>query len=466
MAHIDSRAIAAGPAALETERAGSLTRAVPVALAMLALLHGLLYLAIVPPWQHYDEPTHFEYARLIALWHRQPGVNEVDLATNREIADSMYRFRFWRPGVSPDLFGAKPPNIGFNEKVHPPLYYAVAAVPLRWLRYSAIESQLYAARTFAVLLYALLVVCGWRIATILAPDRPALQIALPLILILVPALADQMSAVNNDALVNFSMTTLLLGCILLIRDGPRPLPLTLAVLSLVVAIASKRTAVVGIVPFSLSLFWSLRRRPIYWWIWAAGLALLGAVLGYCSFEYGPRGWTAQPWLLDIDRRYLRLGLDQGVLAAARWRSYPLLFDVLFTSFWVRFGWGGVAIGAWAEWALRVVVLAGVAGLIVAALRRDTTGELWRRRVAWLFGITVAVAWLAAVVRFEAQEAFYVPRGRYIHLAIVPTIWLLILGIERLVPQRWRMTTLFALTLLFIVIDTAAWAGALSNSYYR
>ena len=130
------------------------------------------------------------------------------------------------------------------------------------------------------------------------------------------------------------------------------------------------------------------------------------------------------------------------------------------------GWGGVAIGAWAEWALRAVVLAGVAGLIIAGLRRGNTSEPWWRRVVWLFGITVAVAWLAAVVRFEAQEGFYVPRGRYIHLAIVPTIWLLILGIERLAPQRWRMTTLFALTLLFILIDTAAWAGALSASYYR
>ena len=32
----------------------------------LALCHGLLYMLILPPWQHYDEPPHFEYAWLIA----------------------------------------------------------------------------------------------------------------------------------------------------------------------------------------------------------------------------------------------------------------------------------------------------------------------------------------------------------------------------------------------------------------
>jgi hypothetical protein len=140
--------------------------------------------------------------------------------------------------------------------------------------------------------------------------------------------------------------------------------------------------------------------------------------------------------------------------------------VLFTSFWARFGWGQVAIGAWADWALRAVVLAGGTGLIVAIIRPDGASALWQRRIVWLFIATMVVAWLAAIVRYETQEGFYVPRGRYIHLAIVPTIWLLMLGVERLVPRRWRAQSLFALTSLFVLIDTAAWAGALSSHYYR
>src|SRR6185369_4716004 len=108
-------------------QAGHRVRAVPVTLVVLALLHGLLYLAITPPWQHYDEPTHFEYARLIALWDRVPGLQEADRSTNREIADSIYRFRFEPPDARPNLLGLEAANIGFNEKVHPPLYYTVVA---------------------------------------------------------------------------------------------------------------------------------------------------------------------------------------------------------------------------------------------------------------------------------------------------------------------------------------------------
>lgn len=466
MARIDGIAWAAGPAAIEQERTGRSARAVPGMLLALALLHGLLYLAIVPPWQHYDEPTHFEYARLIALYGRQPDVNEIDLATNREIADSMYRFGFWQPGVRPNTLGNAPPDIGFSEKVHPPLYYAVAAIPLRWLRFSSVEAQLYAARLFAVVLYVLVVACAWRVATILAPNRPLVQIVAPLLLILVPSFADQMSAVNNDALVNFGTAALLLGCVLLIRDELRLVPLALAILGLAVAVATKRTAVVGIVPFALALFWSLRRRPVRWWAWAAALVVLGLALGYGSFEYGARGWSVRPWLADLDRQYFRLGLDQGIVATPNWQTYPLLLDVLFTSFWARFGWGSTAIGGWADWALRAVVLASIAGLAIAGIRSRGTRALWRRRVIWLFAVTVIVGWLAAIVRFEAQEGFYVPRGRYMHLAIVPTIWLLVLGFERLWPRRWRAQSLFALIVLFALIDTAAWAGALIGLYVR
>ncbi len=167
-------------------------------LLFLALIHALLYLVIVPPWQHYDEPTHFEYVRLIMLWERQPALNEFDLTTNREIADSMYRFRFWSPSIRPSLVGSRPQNIGFDEKIHPPLYYSVAAVPVRLLRYLSVEQQLYAARSVAVLFYLLVVLCAWRITTIVTPDSPFMQLIIPLLVIFVPAFSDQMSAVNND----------------------------------------------------------------------------------------------------------------------------------------------------------------------------------------------------------------------------------------------------------------------------
>jgi hypothetical protein len=435
----------------------------------LALLHGLLYLVIVPPWQHYDEPTHFEYARLIAIWGHPPATNETDLTTNREIADSMYRFRFWPPNFRPNLASSTPPNIGLNEKVHPPLYYNIVAVPVRWGLTFGIESQLYAARMVAVVFYTLVIACAWRIATIAAPDRPLLHGIVPLILILVPAFADQMSAVNNDSLVNFSTTVLLLGCVLLIRDGLRPLALILAMLGLVVALLTKRTALVGLVPFVLALFWSLWRRPLRWWVWLAalfGCVLLAATL---AIGYDAGNLSIRPWLLDFDRQYLRLALDR-IVVLPNWgdisRTYPGLFDILFRSFWMGFGWGAVEPGRGWDWALRVVVVAALIGLLLAALRARRAVALWQRRVLWLFFATTVAAWLAIIARFATEQSSYIPRGRYMHLALVPTVWLLVLGVERLVPSRWRAHALIALALFFAVLDTVSWAEILIGFYYR
>jgi 4-amino-4-deoxy-L-arabinose transferase-like glycosyltransferase len=469
MVRIDSIAWAAQPAARDQERVEHRERIVPAALMFLALLHGLLYLAIVPPWQHYDEPTHFEYARLIAIWNRWPSLNEFDRATHREIADSMYRFQFWQPGMRPPIFGAEPPNIGFSAKVHPPLYYAVAAVPVRWLRYSPIEAQLYAARMVTVLLYVLVILCAWRITTILAPNRPALQIAAPLILILVPAFADQMSAVNNDALVNFSTAALLLGCVLLIRDGPRPQPLALAILGLAVAIATKRTAVVGAAPFALALLWSLRQRRLRWWVWSCAIGVFALLMGYAVLERSASSLTVRPWVADLDRRFLRLGLEHFVASFMEGRQgqrdYPLLFQILFSSFWLGFGWGKVPVGWGWEWALRGVTLVSIAGLISYSIRRYGAA-IWQQRVIWLFGITIFVAVLAVVIRFEAEQTSYIPRGRYLHLAIVPVVWLLTLGFERLLPSRWRAHSLLGLVVFFALLDVVSWANVLSSFFYR
>ena len=41
---------------------------------LLASIIGIVFLFVVPPWQHYDEPTQFEYTWLIA---NRPGLPEV-----------------------------------------------------------------------------------------------------------------------------------------------------------------------------------------------------------------------------------------------------------------------------------------------------------------------------------------------------------------------------------------------------
>ena len=70
----------------------------------LGLLHGLLYVFLVPPWQHYDEPTHFEYAWLLANRSGLPKPGDYDQNMRRAVAVSMVEHNFFR-GMNflPDL---------------------------------------------------------------------------------------------------------------------------------------------------------------------------------------------------------------------------------------------------------------------------------------------------------------------------------------------------------------------------
>ncbi|MGH2541649.1 MAG: hypothetical protein ACRDIB_02550, partial [Ardenticatenaceae bacterium] len=74
-----------------------------------ALVQGLLYLRLLPPWQHYDEPTHFEYTWLYAKLGRQPGPQDVDPVMRREVAASMMAHDFYWNLSKPNLLDTKAP---------------------------------------------------------------------------------------------------------------------------------------------------------------------------------------------------------------------------------------------------------------------------------------------------------------------------------------------------------------------
>jgi hypothetical protein len=149
-------------------------------LVLAALAHGLLYVVLLPPWQHYDEPGHLEFAATIALLGAVPADSYRDDALTREIADSMARSSFWEPAQIPDFFGEQPPALGSSQRVHPPLYYALLAGPISLVRGLAIEWQLYVGRLVSLALYVLTIVAAWRIAVTLLPDEPLPQLIIPL----------------------------------------------------------------------------------------------------------------------------------------------------------------------------------------------------------------------------------------------------------------------------------------------
>lgn len=59
------------------------------AILLVGLIHGLLYVFLMPPWQHYDEPTHFEYVWLIANRPGLPKPGDYDRDMRRQVGKSV-----------------------------------------------------------------------------------------------------------------------------------------------------------------------------------------------------------------------------------------------------------------------------------------------------------------------------------------------------------------------------------------
>jgi len=253
----------------------------------LALAHGLLYTFVVPPWQHYDEPTHFEYAWLIANRRMLPQVGDYDQKMRREVAASMVEHGFFRDlAFEPDMLAQdKPIWLGASELPHPPFYYLLLAVPLRFIRHADVTFQLYVARLISLFLHLFSVWIGYRLAgELVAPGHP-LRWAVPGMMALLPAYTDLMTAVNNDvgAVVLFSL--FLWGAVCTIVRGVTLFHLAWVVGTSALCVYTKSTVSVAVVFVPITLTLALSHRG---WKWRGRIVLLlaGLLLTPLLFSWG------------------------------------------------------------------------------------------------------------------------------------------------------------------------------------
>lgn len=264
----------------------------------LALVMGLLYVSVVPPWQHYDEPTHFEYAWLIANRPGLPETGDYDQAMRREVAASMVEHDFYR-GMDyvPDLLQSRPIGIGYSELRHPPLYYVLVSLPLRLIRHADITVQLYAARGVSLVLLLFSVVCAYHVVAELTGEGHVLRWAVPGMMALLPGYVDLMTAVNNDVGAVLVFSVFLWGAVRLIRRGVTVSGIIWVVGAAGLCVWTKNTVAVAVALAPLALLlagvpdnW---RRRTWAGIAVMGVVLVGAVLtwGDAALWYRGRGTT-------------------------------------------------------------------------------------------------------------------------------------------------------------------------------
>jgi len=240
----------------------------PLLLATLALLHGLLYVALLPPWQTPDEPALFEYAALSGALGRVPRSADRDLALERQIADSLTRQRFFdyvlghpAPAPPPDLEAARalffmPRQVGSD----PPLYFILAALPLRLLSSFSIEQQLLALRLLSLLMTAGAVLCAYGAARELLPRARGFATAVALVLALQPMFIFIGAGAGNDSLANLIGAAI---CWLVIRLARRGFSVGRAIALLALLLAgglTKRTLLPEVLLLGLLGFgWTIAR---------------------------------------------------------------------------------------------------------------------------------------------------------------------------------------------------------------
>jgi hypothetical protein len=184
-------------------------------------INGLLFVFVVPPWQHYDEPSNFEYAWLIANRPGFPQPGDYDASMRRQVAESMSKHGFYgRGNPGPDFNSLEDPiDIGISQIDDRPFAYWAASLPLHLMKTRSVTNQLYAGRLVSLIFYLITVASAWGIMREVSPVKSHLRWVFPLSLSLFPGMANLMTSLNNDAAAVAIFSLFLWGSVRIIRKG-------------------------------------------------------------------------------------------------------------------------------------------------------------------------------------------------------------------------------------------------------
>ena len=254
---------------------------------MVGLLNGLLYVFLVPPWQHYDEPGHFEYAWLLANRSGLPKPGDYDQMMRRAVAISMIEHDFFRDlGFLPHLNSQNEPIwIGISQVDDPPLYYLLVSLPLRLMSSWDITWQLYAGRFVSLGLYLASIIAAWGIMKELVPAEHPLRWMVPISMALLPGYTDLMTAVNNDVGAAILFSLFLWGGVRMIRQGFSLQRLVWVISTALLCYWTKNTVLLALPLLGLVILFSLFRVRWRWVPWVMLITAIPVIL-IAAFSWG------------------------------------------------------------------------------------------------------------------------------------------------------------------------------------
>jgi hypothetical protein len=323
---------------------------------LIALAHGLVYVFLVPPWQHYDEPTHFEYAWLIAHRGRLPLEGEYDQSMRRQVALSMLAHDFFReldfrPDLSPET---GPIWIGISQLDEAPLYYLYLSIPLRIVSRLGIDAQLYTARLASLALMLAVVSIVYAALAELLPEGHRLCWMTPLTLALIPGFADLMTSVNNDVGAAAAFSLFLWIGLRIIGRGVTLARVAALMIAAGLCLSTKNTVYLALPMALVALVFGIlqgSRRPLAWLL----LGLAGGLLPLVLFSWDDAAF----WYRHTDQvvptqgkgREARLGERFLQIEVSPHDPDPRLVQVISREAGASMAGQQVTLGAWI-WATR------------------------------------------------------------------------------------------------------------------
>ena len=467
-AQLDERDAAAPAKPVARQRVRSLAQRMFVVLLVAFVAKQLFAVAAFPAFSGHDEVAHFSYVRTLATEARVPVLPELEAwRTSRQLGQEpagdffdtdLYpwcRFTLdWYCEPDHPRWGSDPPRVvtvrqsfypsGFQYAAnHPPLYYALMSPVYLLGRGFSLETQQALLRLATIPFGVATVFLAYRLARTLFPDDSFLAITVPAFVAFQPQISYESAMVNNDILGIALLSLVLYLCVLGLRDGfSRRLSLALGV-AVGLSLLAKGTSLMAIPVVGLAVLLGVGwRDPL-------GVARRGVWIGL------PTAALAAPWYWFLYRTYGNIdGFEQ--IAALQWWNRPLggFFQLLvdrdfvllrFKETWGEYGWRQIHLDDRLLWAIAVVSILGVVGLVAyAVLARRGAPPAWDdstlRPSAWQVKALVVlfaacVVGYLAVVQFGTR--FALTQARYYFPVVIAAAILSMLGLRTLIPAVWR-----------------------------
>ncbi len=431
-----------------------------------------LHFDLITQYSHGRLPRAFDSLKEETLTWIVPHASPEFLFTPDQFPGAKFPPPLWKqtgPGVGPEIAATRAAwssETNF-ESSQPPLYYVLASVWWRGGQYLGLTGlqSLYWIRFLNGLLIALVVLLGYLIARIVAPEREELRIGVPLLLAFIPQ--NVFYALNNDALSPVCFGGLFL-CVLQWLRTSRPTLLLGALTGLAIAamyltkLSNLPLVVVALAAIIATLRPAIRQKPETSLVAFAALLLCAAIsigtwVVWTKYQFGDvTGSAAKITLLGWTQKPFSDWWHHPIFTL---RGLWIFWWDLTTSFWRgEAKWHGQPL-SWpiADGFYAISSLALLGAALLGLGKKDGLSTFQRRAIGIAaLGFIASVGFLALLsIQFDFGNCVnpsrthpYFASGRLLSGALIPFALFYVYGIAWLFR---RINTALPLVVLSVVV---------------